>query len=217
VVFLFFFQAEDGIRDFHVTGLQTCALPIWRPVRTRHRTARSQPGPAAVLEARRPLRRARHGAARAVQRPHGLVLPGAAARYGAGRRPAAARRAPVPGLAAAAAQPPAVRPRAGARSAGAGAGTAAGGLVAQADRAPPAAGRRGGLGPARRRTRAGLTPAQTLGVRWLSHTPKDTRRWPPSPTNSPRSCRAHRSGRLHSSWASTPRRPRPRSAPRCRG
>src|SRR5690606_40107420 len=26
--FLFFFQAEDGIRDFHVTGVQTCALPI---------------------------------------------------------------------------------------------------------------------------------------------------------------------------------------------
>src|SRR5690606_40793983 len=22
--------AEDGIRDFHVTGVQTCALPIWR-------------------------------------------------------------------------------------------------------------------------------------------------------------------------------------------
>src|SRR5690606_40662958 len=29
LVFLFFFfQAEDGIRDFHVTGVQTCALPI---------------------------------------------------------------------------------------------------------------------------------------------------------------------------------------------
>src|SRR5690606_40627838 len=28
--FLFFFQAEDGIRDFHVTGVQTCALPISR-------------------------------------------------------------------------------------------------------------------------------------------------------------------------------------------
>src|SRR5690606_40042788 len=28
-VFTFFFQAEDGIRDFHVTGLQTCALPIY--------------------------------------------------------------------------------------------------------------------------------------------------------------------------------------------
>src|SRR5690606_42161889 len=27
----FFFQAEDGIRDFHVTGVQTCALPIWNP------------------------------------------------------------------------------------------------------------------------------------------------------------------------------------------
>src|SRR5690606_40858445 len=23
-----FFQADDGIRDFHVTGVQTCALPI---------------------------------------------------------------------------------------------------------------------------------------------------------------------------------------------
>src|SRR5437588_707929 len=29
---LFFFQAEDGIRDHCVTGVQTCALPIsWRP------------------------------------------------------------------------------------------------------------------------------------------------------------------------------------------
>src|SRR5690606_41202661 len=27
--FVFFFQAEDGIRDFHVTGVQTCALPIF--------------------------------------------------------------------------------------------------------------------------------------------------------------------------------------------
>src|SRR5205085_8593180 len=28
VVFFFFFQAEDGIRDLTVTGVQTCALPI---------------------------------------------------------------------------------------------------------------------------------------------------------------------------------------------
>src|SRR2546430_9533405 len=29
---MFFFQAEDGIRDLTVTGVQTCALPIlWRP------------------------------------------------------------------------------------------------------------------------------------------------------------------------------------------
>src|SRR5690606_20366751 len=31
----FFFQAEDGIRDFHVTGVQTCALPISETT-TRH-------------------------------------------------------------------------------------------------------------------------------------------------------------------------------------
>src|SRR6201995_4664269 len=29
-MFLFFFQAEDGIRDWSVTGVQTCALPICR-------------------------------------------------------------------------------------------------------------------------------------------------------------------------------------------
>src|SRR5690625_6172107 len=28
LLFFFFFQAEDGIRDGHVTGVQTCALPI---------------------------------------------------------------------------------------------------------------------------------------------------------------------------------------------
>src|ERR1039457_100679 len=31
-VSLFFFQAEDGIRDYKVTGVQTCALPIWRQI-----------------------------------------------------------------------------------------------------------------------------------------------------------------------------------------
>src|SRR5207249_9580031 len=30
--FFFFFQAEDGIRDRNVTGVQTCALPICVPV-----------------------------------------------------------------------------------------------------------------------------------------------------------------------------------------
>src|SRR6266540_5344071 len=29
--FFFFFQAEDGIRDRDVTGVQTCALPISEP------------------------------------------------------------------------------------------------------------------------------------------------------------------------------------------
>src|SRR5690606_10875514 len=32
LLFIFFFQAEDGIRDFHVTGVQTCALPICNAV-----------------------------------------------------------------------------------------------------------------------------------------------------------------------------------------
>src|SRR2546426_729701 len=38
--FFFFFQAEDGIRDYKVTGVQTCALPIWgvtRDCRARER------------------------------------------------------------------------------------------------------------------------------------------------------------------------------------
>src|SRR5207253_6802836 len=30
--YFFFFQAEDGIRDGHVTGVQTCALPIFKPL-----------------------------------------------------------------------------------------------------------------------------------------------------------------------------------------
>src|SRR2546430_11493431 len=34
-MWFFFFQAEDGIRDLTVTGVQTCALPISRPLRAR--------------------------------------------------------------------------------------------------------------------------------------------------------------------------------------
>src|SRR5256886_5630148 len=30
IMLIFFFQAEDGIRDLTVTGVQTCALPIYR-------------------------------------------------------------------------------------------------------------------------------------------------------------------------------------------
>ena len=29
IIVFFFFQAEDGIRDIGVTGVQTCALPIY--------------------------------------------------------------------------------------------------------------------------------------------------------------------------------------------
>src|SRR5438094_9439413 len=41
VFFFFFFQAEDGIRDRTVTGVQTCALPIFaRRGRRRQRDSR---------------------------------------------------------------------------------------------------------------------------------------------------------------------------------
>src|SRR5688500_20266938 len=36
-LFFFFFQAEDGIRDYKVTGVQTCALPICTHRRGRRR------------------------------------------------------------------------------------------------------------------------------------------------------------------------------------
>src|SRR6266446_4730517 len=41
----FFFQAEDGIRDYKVTGVQTCALPIWR------RGVRGLPAPVPIERA----------------------------------------------------------------------------------------------------------------------------------------------------------------------
>src|SRR5438067_8340690 len=39
-MYYFFFQAEDGIRDRNVTGVQTCALPISE----KHRQHRTQVG-----------------------------------------------------------------------------------------------------------------------------------------------------------------------------
>src|SRR5215217_2378433 len=41
----FFFQAEDGIRDIGVTGVQTCALPIWPPRRPTKRRPPPHPLP----------------------------------------------------------------------------------------------------------------------------------------------------------------------------
>src|SRR5690606_39523835 len=71
--FFFFFQAEDGIRDFHVTGVQTCALPISVADRGREAKAQARPrhsgrwlvpparpgGPSE--RARAPKQAARHG------------------------------------------------------------------------------------------------------------------------------------------------------------
>src|SRR3989449_4888334 len=59
--FFFFFQAEDGIRDVAVTGVQTCALPIWRLRRIRGG------GRPVLLSPAGPVRRSR-GCAAAVRR-----------------------------------------------------------------------------------------------------------------------------------------------------
>src|SRR5207253_7994526 len=37
--------AEDGIRDGHVTGVQTCALPIFEPMAKNKRNSRSATSP----------------------------------------------------------------------------------------------------------------------------------------------------------------------------
>src|SRR5712675_3057107 len=52
-VLFFFFQAEDGIRDVAVTGVQTCALPIYlrRPLGIRRRAERVGGGADAVVGA----------------------------------------------------------------------------------------------------------------------------------------------------------------------
>src|SRR5438270_1869016 len=55
-IFIFFFQAEDGIRDLTVTGVQTCALPIFAwGIHERDRTSGN--GNAAVCLLRKTDRR----------------------------------------------------------------------------------------------------------------------------------------------------------------
>src|SRR6266487_1672051 len=63
--FFFFFQAEDGIRDGRVTGVQTCALPICRdPVPALGRGAIGRGDGAQGLQADRSARRVRRGSGR---------------------------------------------------------------------------------------------------------------------------------------------------------
>src|SRR5256885_6723635 len=40
MMLFFFFQAEDGIRDYKVTGVQTCALPISAELKAEDHTDR---------------------------------------------------------------------------------------------------------------------------------------------------------------------------------
>src|SRR2546429_6281793 len=46
----FFFQAEDGIRDVAVTGVQTCALPISCITPAHHRTCIAADAPPNLIE-----------------------------------------------------------------------------------------------------------------------------------------------------------------------
>src|SRR5438445_4956017 len=64
----FFFQAEDGIRDIGVTGVQTCALPIFaKAVRTERFAEAAQRGrahPFGAVEGDGPARQVQPGALR---------------------------------------------------------------------------------------------------------------------------------------------------------
>src|SRR5256885_7139212 len=48
--YVFFFQAEDGIRDYKVTGVQTCALPISGAPVDAQRLIQVEHGPADVID-----------------------------------------------------------------------------------------------------------------------------------------------------------------------
>src|SRR2546429_7543076 len=80
--FFFFFQAEDGIRDVAVTGVQTCALPIFARLSvgelftdetaTKERAAFSNRGPVSLqrLAGAPPARTVSAGFARLPTAPH---------------------------------------------------------------------------------------------------------------------------------------------------
>src|SRR2546426_10068045 len=48
LLFFFFFQAEDGIRDYKVTGVQTCALPIYFGTEILANERKAPKGPSAI-------------------------------------------------------------------------------------------------------------------------------------------------------------------------
>src|SRR5690606_40306519 len=68
MLFYFFFQAEDGIRVFHVTGVQTCALPIFAQ-RQSHLGPRRRSGGTGLAQ---PLTMSEDLAARAERQFHFL-------------------------------------------------------------------------------------------------------------------------------------------------
>src|SRR3989442_13345892 len=82
-VVFFFFQAEDGIRDADVTGVQTCALPIYVDPLRDVLLIRTLPGRGAAVREGPAAHGAQRRAARGHDRRHRLT---------ATRRPARNRR-----------------------------------------------------------------------------------------------------------------------------
>src|SRR2546426_867191 len=66
----FFFQAEDGIRDYKVTGVQTCALPIWAVVAGGARQVRRRASGTGAGDRQAPRRGRRVDGRRHGVRPH---------------------------------------------------------------------------------------------------------------------------------------------------
>src|SRR5688572_31127591 len=71
-ILFFFFQAEDGIRDLTVTGVQTCALPIWWRVHVGRQLPRVPPHALAQRPRRRLVRR---GDVRPRRRDRAVLVP----------------------------------------------------------------------------------------------------------------------------------------------
>src|SRR2546426_3579868 len=92
----FFFQAEDGIRDYKVTGVQTCALPISAAGEAERQDQREpgEQGPARHATADPPATREPR-ARRASPPPEPVRRPGAARPHA--RRSRRARRLAGPG------------------------------------------------------------------------------------------------------------------------
>src|SRR6266487_5694094 len=88
-VCVFFFQAEDGIRDGRVTGVQTCALPILsgaRRSKNRHTSSSPTPSERSPSPPTLPSRTAKRS-------PCARRWPGTCPRHA--RQPARTSRAPV--------------------------------------------------------------------------------------------------------------------------
>src|SRR3989441_12991910 len=85
--FFFFFQAEDGIRDKLVTGVQTCALPIYlEEVEVIQTQARASPQDLGLALARRlPLLHLEQPVAGAGGRDRERVVWGERGDFGGGR------------------------------------------------------------------------------------------------------------------------------------